>query len=73
MRSMKHMNPGFSQYYAEFHVIAGDLVLNSSAVWNASQMGIPEDRKNFFTYGYMPEKVPAFVTVCQEGDDQIQQ
>ena len=71
MREIKHTNRWFSQYYAEFQVIAGDLDRNPSASQNALQMGLSEEMKDSFMYSDMPEGLPAFVTVSQKQDNQI--
>jgi hypothetical protein len=36
-------------------------------------MELSEEMKDLFTYSDMPEELPAFVTVCQERDNQIRQ
>jgi hypothetical protein len=71
MREVTQMKRDFSQYYAEFQVIAADLDWNPSALQNALRMGLSEEMKDSFTYSDMPEELPAFVTVCQKRDDQI--
>jgi hypothetical protein len=73
MREIKQKNREFSQYYAEFQVIAADLDRNPSALRNALRMGLSEEMKDSFTYSDMPEELPAFVTVCQKRDNQIRQ
>jgi hypothetical protein len=73
MREITQQNREFSQYYAEFQVIAADLDWNPSALRNALGMGLSEEMKDFFTYSDMPEELPAFVTVCQNRDNQIRQ
>src|SRR5882757_755298 len=73
MREIKQKNREFSQYYAEFQVIAADLDWNASALRNALRIGSSEEMKDFFTYSDMPEELPAFVTVCQKRDIQIRQ
>ena len=73
MRDIKQKNRMFSQYYAEFQVIAADLDWNPSALRNALRMGLSEEMKDSFTYSDMPEELPAFVTVCQKRDNQIRQ
>jgi hypothetical protein len=49
MREIKQNNSEFSQYYAEFQVIAADLDWNPSALWNALRMGLSEEMKDSFT------------------------
>jgi hypothetical protein len=71
MREVKQKNREFSQYYAEFQVIAADLDWNPSALRNALRMGPSEEMKDSFTYSDMPEELPAFVTVYQKRDNQI--
>jgi len=66
-------NHEFSQYYAEFQVIAADLDWNPSALRNALRMGLSEQIKDSFTYSNLSEELPAFVTVCQKQDNQIHQ
>jgi len=73
MSEIKQKNREFSQYYAEFQVIAADLDWNPSALRNALRMGLSEEMKDSFTYSDMPEELPAFVTVCQKRDNQIRQ
>jgi hypothetical protein len=73
MWEIKIQNREFSQYYAEFQVIAADLHWNLSALWNAHRMGLSEEIKNSFTCSDMPEELPEFVTVCQTRDNQIRQ
>jgi hypothetical protein len=66
-------NRKFSQYYAEFQVIAADLDWNPSALRNALRIGLSKEMKDSFTYSDMPEELPAFVTVCQKRDNQFRQ
>jgi len=73
MRQIKQMNPEFSQYYAGFHIIAADLDWNRPALQNAWLMEFFEEMKDSFTYRDIPEELPAFVTVSQKRDNQIQQ
>jgi len=73
MWEIKQKNREFSQYYAEFLVIAADLDWNPSALRNALRMGLSEEMKDSFTYSDMPEELPAFVTVCQKRDNHIRQ
>jgi len=73
MWEIKQKNREFSQYYAEFQVIAPDLDWNPSALRNALRMGLSEEMKDSFTYSDMPEELPAFVMVCQKRDNQIRQ
>jgi hypothetical protein len=73
MRQIKQKDSEFSQYYAEFQVIAADFDWNPSALRNALRMGLSEEMKESFTYSEMPEELPAFVTVCQKQDNQILQ
>jgi len=73
MREIKQKNCKFSQYYAEFQVIAADLDWNPLALQNALRMGLSEKMKNLFTYSDMPEDLSTFVTVCQKRDNQIRQ
>jgi len=73
MREIKLKNREFSQYYAEFQVIAADLDWNPSALQNALRIGLSEEMNDSFGYSDMPEELPAFVTVCQKRDNQIRQ
>jgi len=73
MREIKQMNCEFSQYYAEFQVIASNLDWNPSALQNTLRVGLSEEMKDSFTYSDIPEELPAFVTVCQNRDNQIRQ
>jgi len=49
MREIQQNNREFSQYYAEFQVIAADLDRNPSALHNALRMGLSEQMKDSFT------------------------
>jgi len=71
MREIKQQNRVFSQYYAEFQIIAADLDWNPSALRNALRMGLSGKMKDSFTYSDMTEELPAFVMVCQKRDNQI--
>ena len=64
MRKIKQQDPKFSQYYAEFQVIAADLDWNSSALQNALKIGLSAETNDYFTYSNLPEELPAFVMVC---------
>jgi hypothetical protein len=46
MREIKKNNREFSQYYAEFEVIAADLDWNPSALRNPLRMGLPQKTKD---------------------------
>jgi len=69
MREIKQKNREFSQYYAEFQVVAADLDWNPSAHRNALMVGLAEEMKDSFTYSDMPEELPAFVVVYQKRDN----
>ena len=71
MQEIKQRNREFSQWYAEFQVIAADLDWNPLAVQNAHTMGQSEEMKDSITYSNMPEEFPAFATVCHKRDDQL--
>jgi hypothetical protein len=73
MREIKQKNQEFSQYYAEFQVIAADLDWNPTALRNALRSGLSEDMKESFIHTDMPEDLPAFVTLWQKRDNQIRQ
>jgi len=73
MREIKQNNREFSQYYAEFQVIAADLDWNPSALRNALRSGLSEEMKDSFIHTDMPDELPAFVTLCQKRDNQIRQ
>jgi hypothetical protein len=73
MREIKQKNREFSQYYAEFQLIAADLDWNSSALRNPLRLGLSEEMKDSFIHTDMPEDLPAFVTLCQKRDNQIRQ
>ena len=73
MREIKQKNREFSQYYAEFQVIAADLDWNPSALRNALRMELSEEIKDSFAFSNMPDNLPAFVTSCQKRDNQIRQ
>jgi hypothetical protein len=73
MREIKQKNREFSQYYAEFQVIAADLDWNPSALRNALRSGLSEEMNDSFIHTNMPEELPAFVTLCQKRDNQIRQ
>jgi len=71
IREIKQKNREFSQYYAEFQVIAADLDCNPSALRNALSSGLTIEMKDSFIHTDMPEELPAFVTLCQKWDNQI--
>jgi hypothetical protein len=71
MWEIKPKNREFSQYYAEFQVITADLDWNAPALGNALRMELSEEMQDSFTYSYMPEELPAFVTVYLRWDNQI--
>jgi len=73
MREIRQKNREFSQYYAEFLVIAADLDWNPSALQNALRMGLSEKMKDSFKSSDMPDELPTFVMVCQKPDNQIRQ
>jgi hypothetical protein len=73
MREIKQKNRDFSLYYAEFQVIAADLDWNPSALRNALRSGLSEEMKHCFIYTDMPDKLPAFVVLCQKQDTRIRQ
>jgi hypothetical protein len=73
LREIKQQNHEFSQYYAEFQLIATDLDWNPSALRNSLRVGLSEEMKDSFTYSNMPDELPVFVTVCQKRDNQIRQ
>jgi hypothetical protein len=73
MKDIKQKTREFSQYYAEFQVIAANLDWNPSALRNTLRTGLSEEMKDSFTYSDMPEKLPEFVSVCQKRDNQIWQ
>jgi len=73
MQEIKQKNRKFSQYYAEFQVIAADWDWNPSALRKALQMALSEGLKDSFTYSDMPDDLPAFMTVCQKQDNQVRQ
>jgi hypothetical protein len=73
MREIKKKNREFSQYYAEFHVIAADLDCNPSAHQYALRSGLSEQMKDSIIYTDMPDELPAYVTLCQKRDTQIRQ
>jgi hypothetical protein len=73
MREIKQKNREFSQYYAEFQVIAANLDCNPSALRNALRSGLSEEMKESVIHTDMPEDLPAFVTLWQKQDNQIQQ
>jgi len=52
--------------------MAAHLDWNPSALRNTSQMELSNGMKDSITYSDMPEELPAFGTVCQQGDIQIQ-
>jgi hypothetical protein len=73
MREIKQKNREFSQYYAEFQVIAADLDWNPSALRNALRSGLSEEMKDSFIHTDMPDELHAFVTLCQKRDNHIRQ
>jgi hypothetical protein len=73
LQDIKQKKSEFSQYYAEFQVIAADLDWNPSALRNALRVGLSEEMKDSFIHTDMPDDLPAFVTLCQKRDNQIRQ
>jgi len=73
IKEVKQMNREFSQYYAKFQVIPADLDWNPSALRNVLRSGLSEEMKDSFIHTDMPEELPAFITLCQERDNQIRQ
>jgi hypothetical protein len=73
MREIKQTNREFSQYYAEFQVIAADWNWNYSALRNALRSGLSEEMKDSIIHTDMPEDLSAFVTLFQKRDNQIRQ
>jgi len=73
MQEIKLKNREFSQYWAEFQVIAADLDWNLSALRNVFRMGQSVEIKDCLTYSDMPEEFPIVVTVWQKRDNQIGQ
>jgi len=71
MKKIKQTNREFSQYYAEFQVIAADLDKNSSALRNGLRSQLSEEMKDSFMHTDMPDELPAFVAMCQKRDNQI--
>jgi hypothetical protein len=71
MKDIKQKNREFSQYYAEFQVIAADLDWNPSALRNALRSGLSEEMKDSFTYSDVSDDLGTFVSTCQKRDDQI--
>jgi hypothetical protein len=69
MWEMKQKKREFSQYYAEFQVIAADLDWNPSALRNALRSGLSEEMKNSLIHTAMPDELPAFVTLCHKRDN----
>jgi hypothetical protein len=65
MKDITQRNCEFSQYYAEFQVIAADLDWNPAALRSALRTGLSEEMKDSFTYSDMSEELPAFVAACQ--------
>ena len=73
MQEINQKNREYSQYYAEFQVIAANLDWNPSALRNALRSGLSEEMKDSFIHPDMPDQLPAFVTLCQKRDNQIRQ
>jgi hypothetical protein len=73
MREIKQKIQEFSEYYAEFQVIAAHLDWNPSALRNALWSRLSEEMKDSFIHTVMPEELPAFVTLLQKRDNQIRQ
>ena len=63
MREINQMNCEFSQYYAEFQVIAADLDWNLSALRNTLPMGLSKSMEDSCMYSNMPDELPSCVTV----------
>ena len=70
-RDITQYNLEFSQYYAEFHVVAADLDWNSSPLQNLHCMRLTEEMDDSCTYSGIPKEHPAIVTVCPKRDNQI--
>jgi hypothetical protein len=73
LKEIKQKNRRFSQYYAEFLVIAADLDWNPTALRSAIWSGLSEEMKDLFMHTDMPDKLPVFVAMCQKRDNQIRQ
>jgi hypothetical protein len=73
MPEIKQKNREFSQYYAEFQVIAADLDWNPLDLRNALRSGLSEEMKDTFIHTDLPNELPAFVTLCQKRNNQIRQ
>jgi hypothetical protein len=71
IRDNKQKNWEFSQYYAEFEVIAADLDWNPSAIGNALMSGLSEEMKDSSCYSDKPDDLATFVSTCQKQDKQI--
>jgi len=71
MREIEQTNSKFSPFYTGFSVIPLDLDWNSSALWNALQMGLSKEMMDSCVYSDMPEEHAAFVTVGQKQDNLI--
>jgi hypothetical protein len=70
-REIKEQNREFSQYYAEYQVVAADLDWNPSALRNALKMELSEEMKHSFNYSDTPEELPALGMVFIKWDNQI--
>jgi hypothetical protein len=66
-------NCEFSQYYAEFQVIAANLDWIPSALRIAMKSGLSEENKDSFRHTDMQDELPVLVTFCQKQEKQIQQ
>jgi len=70
---IEQKNPKFSQYTAEFQVIAADVDWNPLALRNGILMVLSKEMNDSFTYGVLPEGLPAFPTVFQKLENLIRQ
>jgi hypothetical protein len=73
MQKINQKNSEFSQYYAEFKVIAADLDWNLVALRNTLRMVLSEEIRDSITSSEIPEDLLAFRTLCQKRGNQIQQ
>jgi len=73
MTEIKQNNRMFSEYSAEFQVVAVNLDWNPAALQNGLRMGLSKEMKDSSTSSDMPDDLPAFVTVCQKRYNQISQ
>jgi hypothetical protein len=73
MRVIDQKHCEFSQYYAEFQIIATNGDWHRWALRNILRMGLSEVIIDSFTSSNMHGSLPGVIMVCQKGNNQIEQ